>query len=133
MNNSRIAESSDFAHRVQSEMVQGALGSGSRSHRDLGVKTAPFYVLLGANMPSVSRGGVFSLEPRGCPAPFRFRLLQKIAESIARAIGSYTASLKKVAGVRPGRPHSGVSRYRVSPNPDLCRLTPDPDTVSMNW
>ena len=49
--NSKIDESKDFASSVQEAMVKGV----RRTHkvRDRGVHTAPFYVLIGADMPAV--------------------------------------------------------------------------------
>jgi N-acetylmuramoyl-L-alanine amidase len=49
--NSKIDESRDFAASVQEGMVRGA--RGTHSVLDRGVHTAPFYVLIGANMPAV--------------------------------------------------------------------------------
>ena len=48
---SKIDESKDFANSVQEAMVKGV----RRTHkvRDRGVHTAPFYVLIGADMPAV--------------------------------------------------------------------------------
>ena len=50
--NNKIEESKEFATLVQSSMVQD-LWQPQRTVRDLGVKQAPFIVLIGAQMPSV--------------------------------------------------------------------------------
>ena len=50
--NNKLDESRDFAEMVQRSMVQ-RLSSRNRQMRDLGVKQAPFVVLIGASMPSV--------------------------------------------------------------------------------
>ena len=50
--NNKINESRDFAESVQRSMVQ-RLGTRNKQLRDLGVKQAPFVVLIGAGMPSV--------------------------------------------------------------------------------
>ncbi len=52
MMNTKIRESSRLAHQVQKGMVGGA-GKRYRKIRNLGVKQAPFYVLIGAQMPAV--------------------------------------------------------------------------------
>ena len=50
--NNKIDESRDFADMVQRSMVR-RLSSRNKQLRDLGVKQAPFVVLIGAAMPSV--------------------------------------------------------------------------------
>ena len=50
--NNKIDESRDFASMVQASMHE-RLGKADRNARDLGVKQAPFMVLIGATMPSV--------------------------------------------------------------------------------
>ncbi|MBW2709687.1 MAG: N-acetylmuramoyl-L-alanine amidase [Deltaproteobacteria bacterium] len=52
MMNTKIRESSRLAHQVQKGMVGGA-GKRYKGIRNLGVKQAPFYVLIGAQMPAV--------------------------------------------------------------------------------
>jgi len=52
MLNAKITESSLLAKHVQSGMVKN-LRKKYRNVKDMGVKQAPFYVLIGANMPSI--------------------------------------------------------------------------------
>ena len=52
MLNTKIRESSKLAHQVQNGMVGGAK-KRYKGIRNLGVKQAPFYVLIGAQMPAV--------------------------------------------------------------------------------
>jgi N-acetylmuramoyl-L-alanine amidase len=52
MMNTKIRESSRLAHQVQKGMVGGAKNR-YKGIRSLGVKQAPFYVLIGAQMPAV--------------------------------------------------------------------------------
>lgn len=52
MMNTKIRESSRLAHQVQKGMVGGA-AKRYKKIRSLGVKQAPFYVLIGAQMPAV--------------------------------------------------------------------------------
>jgi N-acetylmuramoyl-L-alanine amidase len=93
MNNSRIVESKEFAHHVHGSMVKRAVASDNHS-RDLGVKTAPFYVLLGANMPSVLLEVSFVSNPDDAKLLASDDFRQKIAQSIAEGIKNYTTSLK---------------------------------------
>lgn len=53
MKNSKIEESSKLAKKVQSAIVQGQSGTSFNKLKDLGVKQAPFYVLIGAEMPAI--------------------------------------------------------------------------------
>ena len=52
MMNTKIRESNRLAHQVQKGMVGGA-SKRYKKIRNLGVKQAPFYVLIGAQMPAV--------------------------------------------------------------------------------
>lgn len=53
MQNSKIEESSRLAQQVQNAIVDGDAGHSYRNIKNLGVKQAPFYVLIGAEMPSI--------------------------------------------------------------------------------
>ena len=50
--NMKLEDSVTLAHRLQSSVVR-TVGAHMRDVRDLGVKKALFYVLVGARMPSV--------------------------------------------------------------------------------
>ncbi len=50
--NSKIDESRDFATSVHESMI-ARIKAGQPGIQDRGVRTAPFYVLIGANMPSI--------------------------------------------------------------------------------
>jgi len=93
--NSKLNESRDFAASVQRALVRG-LRPSNKSLKDLGVKQAPFMVLIGAAMPSVLAEISFvtnSQEARLLKSP-AYR--QKIAESLLAGIVRYQQSLKKV-------------------------------------
>jgi N-acetylmuramoyl-L-alanine amidase len=60
--NSKIDESRDFAASVQEAMVQN-MRARDPDVPDRGVHTAPFYVLIGANMPSVLAEIAFVSHP----------------------------------------------------------------------
>jgi len=53
MTHSKIQESTQLAHLVQNNTVNQARASKQIRLRNLGVKRAPFFVLLGAQMPSI--------------------------------------------------------------------------------
>lgn len=52
LTNSKIKESSELANKIQLATIKKTVGSQHKM-RDLGVKKAPFIVLLGAQMPSI--------------------------------------------------------------------------------
>jgi N-acetylmuramoyl-L-alanine amidase len=93
--NSKLNESRDFAASIQRSLVRG-LRPGNKTLKDLGVKQAPFMVLIGAAMPSVLAEISFvtnQAEARLLKTP-AYR--QRIAESLLAGILRYQQSLKKV-------------------------------------
>lgn len=93
MLNSKINESNRLARQVH----QGIIGKMRRSYavRDLKVKQAPFYVLIGARMPAILVEVGFITNPtehrRLGSAGYRDLLAQALAEGIAE----YAKQLKK--------------------------------------
>jgi N-acetylmuramoyl-L-alanine amidase len=101
MNNSKIAESRDFAGRIQKFLATTAHQiAGSRN---LGVKTAPFYVLLGATMPAVLVETSFVSNPEDAALLAQATFRSEIARSVFEGILGYATSLKRVATTEPGR------------------------------
>jgi N-acetylmuramoyl-L-alanine amidase len=94
MNNNRIMESRELAARIQTSMSSGLFSSVS-DERNRGVKTAPFYVLLGAQIPSVLVEVAYLTNRKDATLLGDAAFLQKAAESIARGIGGYQDSLVK--------------------------------------
>jgi N-acetylmuramoyl-L-alanine amidase len=98
MRNSKISESSRLARSVQDHLVKHLQGK-YRHVKNLGVKQAPFYVLIGAQMPSILVETSFVSnrmeEKRLDSAAYR----QKIAEGIAAGIKVYIEQVK-MAGLR---------------------------------
>ena len=95
MMNTKIRESSRLAHQVQQGMVGGA-NHCYKGIRSLGVKQAPFYVLIGAQMPAVlvevgflSNG---TERKRLMSKAYQERLAAGICEGIKRYIESIDSS-----------------------------------------
>ena len=91
--NSKIDESRDFAAAVQEHMVAGV----RQEHPvpDRGVHTAPFYVLIGANMPAVLAEIAFVSNPddeRRLKTP-EYR--EVLARSLLRGVKSYLEALNR--------------------------------------
>jgi len=93
--NNKLNESRDFAASVQRALVRG-MRPKNKMLRDLGVKQAPFMVLIGAAMPSVLAEISFVTnrnEARLLKTP-AYR--QRIAESLLAGVLRYQEALKKV-------------------------------------
>jgi N-acetylmuramoyl-L-alanine amidase len=99
--NNKLDESRDFARMVQTAMV-ARLRAQNAAMRDLGVKQAPFVVLIGAGMPSVLAEIAFlsNQQEGGLLKTNAYR--QKVAEALFEAVKSYQRSLKSVGTVANG-------------------------------
>jgi len=93
--NSKLNESRDFAAGVQRSMVRG-MRPANKTLRDLGVKQAPFMVLIGASMPSVLAEISFVTNQQEARLLKDPAYRQRIAESLLAGILRYQQSLKKV-------------------------------------
>jgi N-acetylmuramoyl-L-alanine amidase len=91
--NNKIDESRDFAATVQKSMVQ-RVGQKNRSVRNLGVKQAPFVVLIGAGMPSVLAEISFVTNKQEGQLLKSGAYRQTIAEALQDAVLRYQKSLK---------------------------------------
>ena len=96
--NNKLDESRDFALHVQRAMVERQR-TANKLLKDLGVKQAPFVVLIGANMPSVLAEMGFVTNPAEAKLLKANAYRQKIAESLFNAIRKYQTSLKNVGTV----------------------------------
>lgn len=93
--NSKLQESRDFALYVQREMV-ARLGTSGKNPRDLGVKQAPFQVLIGAAMPSILTEVAFLSNTQEAKLVKQAAYRQKIAEALFSAVRKYQNSLSHV-------------------------------------
>ena len=96
--NNKIDESRDFAEMVQKSMVR-RLAARNKLVRDLGVKQAPFVVLIGAGMPSVLAEISFVTNKQEGALLKTAAYRQQIAESLFDAVVRYQRSLKGVRAV----------------------------------
>jgi N-acetylmuramoyl-L-alanine amidase len=96
--NNKIDESRDFAEMVQKSMVR-RLSARNKLVRDLGVKQAPFVVLIGAGMPSVLAEISFVTNKQEGALLKTGAYRQQIAESLFDAVVRYQRSLKGVRAV----------------------------------
>ena len=96
--NNKIDESRDFASMVQKAMVR-RLATRNNQVRDLGVKQAPFVVLIGAGMPSVLAEISFITNKQESALLKTAAYRQQIAESLLDGILRYQRALKGVRAV----------------------------------
>ncbi len=88
MKNTKINESARLARHIQNNLV-GVLKKRYRGIKNLGVKQAPFFVLIGARMPSVLVEISFISNRKEERHLKDDRYLDQIAEGIVRGIESY--------------------------------------------
>jgi N-acetylmuramoyl-L-alanine amidase len=93
INNSKLDESRDFAASVQEHMVAGV----REQHLvpDRGVHTAPFYVLIGANMPAVLAEIAFVTNPEDERRLRSQEYREVLAQSLLGGVKSYLAALNR--------------------------------------
>jgi N-acetylmuramoyl-L-alanine amidase len=89
--NTKIEESRDFANLIQTSLV-GHLQKGY-SPNNLGVKQAPFYVLIGAQMPSILAEISFISNEREYNLLETSNYRDSVAQGLARGIRNYVETL----------------------------------------
>jgi N-acetylmuramoyl-L-alanine amidase len=90
--NNKLDESRDFATLVQQSMVD-RLRVTRKTVKNLGVKQAPFVVLIGASMPSVLAEISFVTNPQEAKLLKSNAYRQSIAEALFNAVRKYQTSL----------------------------------------
>ncbi len=96
MANAKINESSRLAAEIQKSLVY-RISKKYSNIRDLGVRQGPFYVLLGATMPSVLVETAFISHPREEKRLVSSAYQKTAAQAIAAAIKEYAVSNKLIA------------------------------------
>lgn len=96
--NNKLDESRDFASMVQ-QALYTKLQKTNRSLRNLGVKQAPFMVLVGATMPSILAEISFITNRQEATLLKTDKYKQAIAEALLAGILRYQQALKKVPAI----------------------------------
>jgi N-acetylmuramoyl-L-alanine amidase len=91
--NNKIEESRDFASMIQTSLAS-QLQKADTNVRNLGVKQAPFMVLLGATMPSVLAEISFITNRQEAAMLKTDKYRQRIAEALYAGVLRYQQSLK---------------------------------------
>jgi len=94
MLNTKITESSRLAHNVQEGMVVNTKKT-YKGIKSLGVKQAPFYVLIGAQMPAILVEVGFLTNSRERKRLMSSKYQKRVAEGIYAGISSYIQSIDK--------------------------------------
>ena len=103
MQNAKINESSRLAGNVQDSLT-GNLRRHYKKVRDKGVKQAPFYVLLGAQMPAVLIETSFISNPRECKRLTNARYQERLCDGIIKGIKGYIKEINPTAfRSKPGK------------------------------
>jgi N-acetylmuramoyl-L-alanine amidase len=107
LKNAKINESSRLAEVVQYALVKNLNRRGYDRIKDKGVKQAPFYVLLGARMPSILVESAFISNREECRLLTTASYQDHLAESIVQGIRSYIREISPTAFDSPAPGSSG--------------------------
>jgi len=97
MQNSKINESSRLAGYIQKSMCSHLQSKGYSNIRNKGVKQAPFYVLIGAQMPAVLVETSFISNSRECKRLTYPKYQERLSEGIVNGIFKYIKELNPTA------------------------------------
>jgi N-acetylmuramoyl-L-alanine amidase len=92
MKNSKIAESSRLARLVNDAVVRGMANEGGGKLKNHGVKQAPFYVLIGAQMPAILVEMAFISNQDDAKHITSDDYVADLTQNIVQGIRSYTNS-----------------------------------------
>ncbi|MGQ9634744.1 MAG: N-acetylmuramoyl-L-alanine amidase [Bryobacteraceae bacterium] len=96
-------ESREFAAAVQSALFKDMVRV-NRQLRNRGVRSAPFLVLIGANMPSILVEIAFLSNPNEERLLKQESYRQRLAESLAKGVSQYASTLSQFQASASGQP-----------------------------
>jgi N-acetylmuramoyl-L-alanine amidase len=108
MQNAKINESSRLAGYVQSAVVRHLKSKRWSRIKDKGVKQAPFYVLLGAQMPAILVETSFISNPRECKRLITPKYQERLCEAIIKGIRTYIRETSPTAFLK-SRPKPDIN------------------------
>ncbi len=91
MKNSKIKESSRLAQQVHNSILAEAEKQGFTDIKNLGVKQAPFYVLIGAQMPAILIEIAFITNDQDVVNLKKSAFLEMLTQEIAQGIRAYVS------------------------------------------
>jgi len=104
MQNSKINESSRLAGYIQESMYKHLKKKGYSRIKNKGVKQAPFYVLLGAQMPAVLIETSFISNQRECKRLINSKYQDRLCKGIVFGIKKYIKETNPTAFIRNLKP-----------------------------
>ncbi len=107
LKNAKINESSRMAGFVQTSLIKHLNRKGYDRIRDKGVKQAPFYVLLGARMPSILVETSFLSNREECRRLTSAAYQEHLAEAIVDGLRGYIQEISPTAFAAPPAGDSG--------------------------
>jgi N-acetylmuramoyl-L-alanine amidase len=107
LKNAKINESSRMAEMVQTALIKNLNRRGYDRVKDKGVKQAPFYVLLGARMPSILVETAFISNREECRLLTTASYQEHLSESIVQGLRSYIREINPTAFSVPAPGSSG--------------------------
>ena len=99
--NAKINESSRLAGHVQGSLIKHLKRKRYSRINDKGVKQAPFYVLIGAQMPAVLVETSFISNPTECKRLINPKYQERLCEAIVRGIKQYIKETTPTAHLKP--------------------------------
>ncbi|MEA3436719.1 MAG: N-acetylmuramoyl-L-alanine amidase, partial [Thermodesulfobacteriota bacterium] len=102
LQNSKINESSRLAAYIQESIYKNLKKRGYSRVKNKGVKQAPFYVLIGAQMPAVLIETSFISNQRECKRLINSKYQDRLCEGIVSGIKKYIKETNPTAFIRKG-------------------------------
>ena len=102
MQNAKINESSRLAGYVQTSIYNNLRQKGYSRIKSKGVKQAPFYVLLGAQMPAILIETSFISNSQECKRLVNPKYQERLCEGIVLGIKKYIKEINPTVFHRPG-------------------------------
>ncbi|MFV0422908.1 N-acetylmuramoyl-L-alanine amidase [Oleidesulfovibrio sp.] len=99
MLNSKMQESKDLAELIQKNVIGTVKKKYGYSTRDNGVRSAPFYVLMGAKMPSVLVELGYCTNPSEARRLKSEKYLERMAEGIVDGVVAYKKKINRYASM----------------------------------
>ncbi len=106
LQNSKINESSRLAAYIQKSIYKNLKKRGYKKVKNKGVKQAPFYVLIGAQMPAVLVETSFISNKRECKRLMNSKYQERLCEGIVVGIKKYIKETNPTAFIRTGKPNN---------------------------
>lgn len=103
MHNAKVNESSRLAAHVQNSVYKGLKKKYDRI-KNKGVKQAPFYVLLGAQMPAILVETSFISNSRECKRLVNATYVGRLTDSIVKGVARYIKETNPTAFFKEPRP-----------------------------